>query len=269
MGIFKKRDSDSESPVEPKEPYDWNPDIEPKEPYDWNPDIEFISKWLVDPIRPTDTGFQSRKLELSDTVSGWLACFFLMIPFAASTSFYLWKDSDSPSVYPQSSLLDLWTSESTKLANQVEDAVQRRNVPGIRALTTKEATDVPRYMVISAAFFSVAVLGALIAALLFCRAMRKHCHEEHEPANKTTAKRMLWFFRPLPPLFLGVVSLLWVKIIYGIARKELTIGQAMWVAVVGVLFNIAWLAVRALRTYKIYRWAQLEANSFKDAENGK
>ena len=122
MGIFKKRDSNSESPVEPKEPYDWNPDI------------EFISKWLVDPIRPTDTGFQSRKLELSDTVSGWLACFFLMIPFAASTSFYLWKDSDSPSVYPQYSLLDLWTSDSTKLANQWVAAGEVDAVPGLTYL---------------------------------------------------------------------------------------------------------------------------------------
>lgn len=89
-----------------------------EEPYDWNPNIDTVRKYFIDPMRPTATEFQSRKLELSDTISGWLACFFLMIPFFASTSFYLWKDSETPSgvgVFPKTSILtDMWTEESTK-----------------------------------------------------------------------------------------------------------------------------------------------------------
>lgn len=95
---------------------------EAKEPYDWNPNVDHVTKYFVDPMRPTKTKFQSSKLELSDTISGWLACFFLMIPLFASTSFYLWKDSDTPSgvgVFPKTSILtDMWTEESTKRATK-------------------------------------------------------------------------------------------------------------------------------------------------------
>lgn len=110
--------------------------------------------------------------------------------------------------------------------------------------------------------WSVTILGALIAAMLFCRAMRKHHHLYL--STKATAKSMLWFLRPAPPLCLGVVSFLWVKILYGISRKELTVGNALWVAVAGVAFNLAWFVIRFWRTWKIYRWIQ-PSDGFHDA----
>lgn len=75
-----------------------------KDNYNWPEKPDVFTKFVKEPIWPARVEFEGPKIQAADTIFGWVACFFLLLPLAASTSFYLWKDSASPARFPTYSL---------------------------------------------------------------------------------------------------------------------------------------------------------------------
>jgi hypothetical protein len=104
----------------------------------------------------------------------------------------------------------------------------------------------------------------LFAAFLFARAVWQYddvtsggvSEKKEKQARSATAKRMWYWARVLPCVPVSVISFFWLCLFVTIQRMKYVIGNALWCAMAGFVFNVIWVLVRVIRSVKIRRWVR-------------